>query len=290
MNVRYQITHRTTYTYEQPVVLNPHTLRLRPQSNGFQHLCSFTLELKPEPKGLGHILDAEGNTVTRCWWDTTETTVLNITSTSTVETFLENPFLYQLEPWAMRLPFDYPTSLQHALKSHLSPHPLLPHTSITHQLAQELVDGVNWNPLEFLRVLNFEINKQCRYELRESGDPQPPDLTWSRKTGTCRDFVLLFMAACRAVGIATRFVSGYEEGDPSSEKFLHAWAEVYLPGAGWRGYDPTLGQAVSNRHIAIAASGWPKRTAPVEGTHRGNLGGQEGMNTQITLERISDEE
>lgn len=286
--MRYHITHHTTYTYEQPVILNPHTLRLRPQSDGFQHLSSFSLVLKPEPQGQALMLDAEGNTVTRCWWDMAETTVLEVCSTSTVETFLDNPFIYQLEPWAVRLPFDYPSSLRHALTPYLTPHPLSPQTSMTSQLAQELVDGVNWNPLEFLRVLNHEINAQCHYELREKGDPQPPDLTWLRKTGTCRDFVLLFMAACRAAGIAARFVSGYEEGDPSCEKFLHAWAEVYLPGAGWRGYDPTLGQAVSNRHIAIAASGWPKQTAPVEGTHRGNLGGKELMETQITLERVGD--
>jgi transglutaminase-like putative cysteine protease len=284
--MRYQISHQTTYTYEQPVVLNPHTLRLRPQSDGFQHLLTDDLVIHPKPVGMGHILDAEGNTITRCWWDAAPTSVLEIISTSTVETLCENPFAFQLEPWAVRLPFDYPVSLQHGLNPYLSAHPCLPSTSIAAQLGQELVDGVDWNPIQFLSVLNHEINDQCRYELREKGEPQPPDLTWSKKTGTCRDFVLLFMAVCRSVGLAARFVSGYEEGDPNCEKFLHAWAEVYLPGAGWRGYDPTLGQAVSNQHIAIAASGWPKLTAPVEGTHRGNLGGQETMETHIALERL----
>ena len=73
------------------------------------------------------------------------------------------------------------------------------------------------------------------------------------------------MAVCRAVGLAARFVSGYEAGDPAYEQMLHAWAEVYLPGAGWRGYDPTMGIAVCDRHVAIAASGWPRYAAPGHG-------------------------
>lgn len=77
------------------------------------------------------------------------------------------------------------------------------------------------------------------------------------------------MAACRGMGLATRFVSGYEAGDPSQEQMLHAWAEVYLPGAGWRGYDPTMGLVVCDRHVAIAASAWPQQTQPISGSLRG---------------------
>ncbi|MFM7576061.1 MAG: transglutaminase-like domain-containing protein, partial [Microcystaceae cyanobacterium] len=91
-------------------------------------------------------------------------------------------------------------------------------------------------------------------------------ITWRNKRGSCRDLTILFMEVCRTMGLAARFVSGYQEGDQATEDWeLHAWAEVYLPGGGWRGYDPTHGLAVSDRHIALVASPNPQDCAPVTG-------------------------
>jgi transglutaminase-like putative cysteine protease len=94
-------------------------------------------------------------------------------------------------------------------------------------------------------------------------------VTWQQKEGTCRDFAILFMEVCRLIGIAVRFVSGYQQGDSnSSDRHLHAWVEVYLPGAGWRGYDPTHGLAVADGHVALAASSLPRYAAPISGVFR----------------------
>lgn len=79
------------------------------------------------------------------------------------------------------------------------------------------------------------------------------------------------MAACRGMGLATRFVSGYEAGDPDHDQTLHAWVEVYLPGAGWRGYDPTMGLVVCDRHVALVTSAWPQHTTPIAGGLRGGI-------------------
>lgn len=282
--MKYAITHQTTYTYNALVLLEPHVLRLRPRSDGYQQLRDFNLSIVPEPQGMTHLLDAEGNTITRCWWKDLQTEQLSITARSEVETFCTRPFDYLLELWATQLPLDYPT----ALLSHLQPY--LSSTggivSVDHtanQLAQEIAHQVQWNPVTFLGELNQRIYSQLAYQERETGFPLPPSLTWAQKIGTCRDFVVLFMAVCRAVGLAARFVSGYEEGSPEHEQTLHAWVEVYLPGAGWRGYDPTHGLAVSDRHIAIAASGWPRYAAPVTGTHQGGGGSSATLNSHISI-------
>jgi transglutaminase-like putative cysteine protease len=273
--MKYTITHRTTYTYDCPVFLNPHVLRLQPRSDGFQHLHRYELHITPTPQGQNSILDIEGNLLTRCWWGDVPTQTLQVNAVSEVETLCDNPFAYLLEPWATQLPFDYPTALAEHLQPYLTPTHLgsLASDPAATQLAQELAHRVNWNPINFLGELNQRIYQSMRYQVREEGDPQPPSITWMQQSGTCRDFVVLFMAACRVVGLAARFVSGYEQGDPAYAQMLHAWAEVYLPGAGWRGYDPTMGLVVGDRHIAIAASEWPRYTAPVTGTHRG---GNEG--------------
>jgi transglutaminase-like putative cysteine protease len=262
--VRYQIRHTTTYTYEQAAVLDPHVLRLRPRSDGMQTLDEHHLELRPEPLGMTPMLDVEGNAIARCWWPPHPIQTLTITATSVVTTHTENPFHYLLEPWATEFPIDYPRSIGTVLMPYLAS----ANASLASQLAQEIAVAVNWNTVEFLSALNQHIYDHCQYQERSTGPPWPPDLTWARRTGSCRDFVVLFMAACRSVGLAARFVSGYEQGDPAYAQTLHAWAEVYLPGAGWRGYDPTLGLVVCDRHITLVTSHHPRDTVPISGIHR----------------------
>lgn len=285
--MKYTITHSTTYTYDGSVFLNPHVLRLQPRSDGFQRLTQYDLKITPAPQGQNSLLDVEGNLLTRCWWGDVPIQTLQVIATSEVETLCDNPFNYILESWATRLPFDYPTALSEHLQPYLTPTHLgsLASDPAATNLAQEIAHSVNWNPIHFLGELNQRIYRRMRYQVREEGDPQPPSITWTQQSGTCRDFVVLFMAACRAVGLAARFVSGYEEGDPAYEQMLHAWAEVYLPGAGWRGYDPTMGLVVGDRHIAIAASEWPRYAAPITGTHRGGNGAAATLEGKVLVRK-----
>lgn len=184
----------------------------------------------------------------------------------------------------MELPIDYPSSLA----AQLQPYRLNPAIALADpaaiQLAQELLIASNSQGIEFLNQLNQRIYEECRYEVRETGPAYPPGITWREKKGSCRDFVLLFMETCRAVGLAARFVSGYQEGDEDTQhRSLHAWAEVYLPGAGWRGYDPTHGLLVSDRHIALAASVSPAAVMPVEGQVRCSGGVQSTITYDLQL-------
>jgi transglutaminase-like putative cysteine protease len=271
--LKYQISHMTHYAFSQPVHLAPHTLRLCPRSDAAQHLQSFQYQILPMPTGLSPLVDLDGNACLQVWF-TEITEHLQVQTTATVVTRRSNPFDFVLFPWATRLPLDYPQSWFQQLQPYL--HATLDSSILS--FAQELLLKANHDTLTFLTELNQEIYHTCSYVLRESGDPWPAGLTWKRQQGSCRDLAVLFMECCRAIGLAARFVSGYQappqdgERDPSSaeELHLHAWAEVYLPGGGWRGYDPTQGLAVADSYIALASSPWPAWTAPVSGHFRGS--------------------
>ena len=116
------------------------------------------------------------------------------------------------------------------------------------QYAKSVAAGAQWNTLSFLLALSRQIFQTCRQVIRPYGPPWPSDQTLSSQEGSCRDLAVLFCDACRVMGIAARFVSGYECASADrQDSYMHAWAEVYLPGIGWRGYDPSRGLAVSNR-------------------------------------------
>ncbi len=282
--MRYQISHTTTYNYSQPVILQPHLLRLRPRCDGDQSLEQFQVQVTPPPAGSTEVLDPEGNAIARHWWPEIPTEHLTYHVQSQVSTYCINPFNFLLEAWASQLPIDYPTSVLTGLQPYLGE--AIAMDPVAYQLAQEIAQSVDENPIMFLSELTQRIYKACQYQVRETGSPLPPCVTWTQKTGSCRDLAVLFMAACRAVGLAARFVSGYQEGDPDSQdRHLHAWAEVYLPGAGWRGYDPTQGLAVSDRHIPLVAAAWPSNAAPVTGLIRGK-NATASMHYQLLIQAI----
>lgn len=286
--MRYQLSHTTTYTYSQSVILQPHLLRLRPRCDGDQTLEQFQVQVIPPPVGKTQILDPEGNAIARYWWAEHPTQQLSFQVQAQVVTHCINPFNFLLEPWATQLPFDYPAAILAGLQPYLQDSFLAGAglDPVATQLAQEIAHATDGNPIMFLSELNQRIYKTCQHQIRETGAPFPASITWTRQSGSCRDLTVLFMSACRAVGLASRFVSGYQEGDADSlERHLHAWAEVYLPGAGWRGYDPTQGLAVSDRHIPLVASAWPANAAPVTGTIQGK-GATSTMNYQLSIEAI----
>ena len=279
----YKIVHVTTYNYSKPVDLDPHIVRLRSRSCGFQSLRSFALEVTPEPAGISEVLDWEGNNTIKLWFKQ-PTNQLSVKITSEVETYCTNPFNYLLEPWAASLPItDYPAPMQ----AHLAPYLQQIVTPVIIDLAQEVWQAVNGETVSFLRELNQRIYENCQQTVRETGDPLPAGITWKQKLGSCRDMAIIFIEGCRAMGLAARFVSGYQEGDINQEeRHLHAWAEVYLPGAGWLGYDPTQGLAVSDRHIALVASSIPRYAAPISGNFRG-AGARSDIQYTLSIQTLS---
>ncbi len=281
--MQYQITHATTYKYDRPVQLAPHLIRLRPRCDVAQSLNSFELTILPKPIKITENIDLDGNNYIKTWFDNSTINTLLITTQSTVTTYRDNPFNFLMEDWATQLPMDYPSSMA----QQLAPYLLGQIDPVAYQLAQEILVNTQGNTIEFLTTLNLTINQACKYIIRETGDPLPPSITWQQKTGSCRDLTVLFMAACRAVGLAARFVSGYEQGDPDvAEKHPHAWAEVYLPGAGWRGYDPNHGIVVQDQHIAVVASAYSQQTIPISGALIQAVGISSQMDYQLSVIKI----
>lgn len=287
--MRYQISHTTTYTYSQPVILYNHVIRLRPRSDSCQTLEMFSLAIAPTPLQTSQIVDLDGNSITKVWFNQQDVTdTLTVKVISQVATHRTNPFDYLLEPWVMKLPIDYPTSLSAQLQPYLAEPGNGAIDPVAVQLAQEIWHQVDGNPGYFLSELNQQIYDNCKYLIRDTGEPLPPGITWSKRMGSCRDFTVLFMAVCRAMGLAARFVSGYQEGDlDSNDRHLHAWAEVYLPGAGWRGFDPTHGLAVSDRHIALVATPFPRYAAPIAGSFSQTSHAQSTMTYQLLIQGLS---
>ncbi|ANV86416.1 transglutaminase family protein [Picosynechococcus sp. PCC 7117] len=268
--MRYQITHSTLYTYSHPVELGSHCVKLCPRTDGQQRLRQFHIEVDPLPRQHTRLLDPDGNVADRFWFDPQPVQSLKFVTTAEVEVVCQNPFDYLAAPWAIACPWDYPSSL--ALRLYPYRQLTTPHPRVV-ELAQDLLHQVEGNAGLFVSQLTQRIYEDCRYIHRLEGAPQLPGITLSQRTGTCRDFALLWVEACRIAGLAARFISGYQRGDETTTQHeLHAWGEVYMPGGGWRGFDPTLGLAVTDGHIVVAATGDPRRAAPVSGDIQSPLG------------------
>ena len=268
--MRFEIEHALIYRYSQPVFLEPQTIRLRPREDGNQFVEAFELDITPQPAGLTRTIDARNNVFTYAWFHNT-TEELKIVSRATVRTTRTNPFDFILDQQASTLPIEYAATDRHLLDLALTrlPHPDGSEDRVA-AYARQLIEESGGNTMAFLSLLNHRLYERTRIELRDEGDPHPPARTFDQSCGACRDIAELFADVCRVVGIACRFVSGYQEGDPeTNDRHMHAWAEVYLPNAGWRGFDPTHGLAVADGHVALAAAARPADAAPTTGNFRG---------------------
>ncbi len=269
---RYKIIHRTYYNYSVEVTLGPHTLRLRPREDHELRIESFALKTTPLSTLLWH-RDVEGNSVAIANFDV-PTTQLVIESEVIIQQYNEAPLNFMVADYAMVYPFAY----QPDDKVILSPYMALPE--------HETINVVNtwiatfWQSSEqiqtytLLQRIAAHIYKTLSYQVREEPGVQTARQTLSCGTGSCRDFALLFMEAARCLGLATRFVSGYLHAPLMSHIIgtTHAWAEVYLPGAGWKGFDPTIGKIAGPDHIAVAVARLPESVPPVAGAFFGASG------------------
>ncbi|GAB3563183.1 transglutaminase family protein [Spirosoma luteolum] len=259
------VRHESEYTYDHPVALGPQTLYLYPRTYPYQRLLRYDLQIDPTPARVVRNIDVEGNVQQLVYFDH-PTRHLRVTAEMELESKEFNSFDFVLFPFeTQQIPFRYPKPVSDLLQ------PYLERVGVSERVetwARRLAAGANWQTVGFLMALNRAI-RAFRYEVREVGAPYPPEQTLTLGCGSCRDYTTLFMAACRSLGVAARFVSGYLFGNPQQEHQLHAWAEVYLPGAGWRGFDPTEGSVVVNRHIFLTSTAKPELAAPISGTFQG---------------------
>lgn len=269
--MRYRVEHVTAYRYSRPVFIEPHVIKLCPRCDAGQRLAAFNLAVEPEPAGMSDGIDAEGNPFHLVWFNGLAES-FKITSAYRVETIKENPFDSFLLSGDF-LPIVFSEHEKRVLGPYLDTTDFAASGDdrAIKELANELAGQGESKVFGFLTALNQFLYDRISKTTRLDSGIQPVAETLEKGRGACRDIAFAFMGACRYKGIPSRFVSGCQEGDPElPEGELHAWAEVYLPGFGWKGFDPTHGLAAADRHIAYAASAVPQNTAPVAGSFRGD--------------------
>jgi transglutaminase-like putative cysteine protease len=265
MNLK--VRHSLEYQYNSPVVLENHILYLYPRFYPHQRLLDYTLLIDPLPSKVVKNIDAESNVQHVAYFFSQPVSRLYVEAVITIKSEPVNVFDFVLFPFeSSKIPFLYENRIFKYLIPYLDKSDV---TFAVEQFARNIADQVNWETTPFLVELSQRIANNFIYQNRIYGTAYPPDDTLRDKMGSCREFTRLYMAACRSVGIAARFVSGYLYGNPLQAHELHAWAEVYLPGAGWRGFDPTEGKVVENRHISMGASADFDQLAPVTGSFLG---------------------
>ena len=267
--MRFRIEHSLRYRYEREVFLEPHTLRLTPRQDASQRLLQHSVRVDPASSGRSESLDDAGNSVVVLWFDALRRE-LDLQVSMEVETLRRNPFDWIItEPAARRLPLRYDGA------SELSLAPYLRRQSAADPLvdawAAEQAAAVDHDTAAFLMHLADTIHHGFHHVGRLEGEPMAAAETLATRSGACRDTAMLYVEACRSLGLAARFVSGYSMHHPPevTEQELHAWAEVYVPGGGWRPYDPSLGLAVADGHVVLATAPDHRQAAPVSGTYRG---------------------
>jgi transglutaminase-like putative cysteine protease len=281
--MQFTIRHNTHYQYSRPVQLGPQQLRFHPRDDGAQRVIDHRLSITPTPLGRNDHLDLEGNRVTQVWFGE-QTDHFDIEVTMQVETLRRNAFDFILTREATVLPINHKHDVICA-RAYLDR--IDPDDAVT-AFAAELSLVVNRDTLRFLNELNRQLFADFVHMHRDTGAPQSPALTLQSHRGACRDLAVLFVDCCRSEGIAARFASGYQKGDLQSEqRHLHAWPEVYLPGAGWRGFDPTHGEAIANTHVTIAAAAHSRDTMPVSGSFKGD-GATSTLNYTVEIQVSED--
>lgn len=265
--MKFKISHRTLYKFDAPIFLEPHFLRFRTRPTPFLSNLHFSICVEDAPEGHKVIQDEENNVLDFCWFHGT-TSELSISADSIFETKPFNPFDFILQPSSFnQLPFQYSNQQRKLLL------PYLDATLLSEEIIQygdAILKASKGNTIDYLTKLTQQLHKDFKLAYREEGPPLIPSETFSLKKGSCRDLSWLQLHILRYQNIAARFVSGYYYFDMEQASYeLHAWVEVFLPGIGWIGIDPSHGIFTGNTHFPLAASAFSDRTMPVSGTIRG---------------------
>ena len=274
MATRIAIHHHTYYEYDRLVVLSPHLIRLKPAAHSRALIESYSLTVEPTNQVIHWQQDPFGNFIARVdFWESMTKMSIDVEITAVLEP--TNPFDFFLDTYAESFPFQYDDQL----KKYLAPYLEITESgpNLTRWLAQ--VDQTKRGTVDFLIKLNQQVNRDIAYSTRLEEGVQTLEETLTTKIGSCRDSGWLLVQVLRQFGLAARFVSGYLAqlipdskipNDSSSitenSLALHAWAEVFIPGAGWIGLDPTSGMLATEGHIPLACTPDPVSAAPVTGT------------------------
>jgi len=274
MSIHVALHHRTRYDYDRPVSLSPHVVRLRPAPHCRTRILSYSLKIEPAQHFLNWQQDPFSNHLARVVFPE-KAKALDVCVDLVAEMSVLNPFDFFLEPNAEKYPFEYEPLLKKDLAPFLEWPAMGP---LLTEMVQKWSAKRDMRTIDVLVALNNELQEKISYLIRMEPGVQTPEDTLTLRSGSCRDSSWLLVNILRGIGLAARFVSGYLiqlkpdvkslDGPAGAEvdfTDLHAWCEVYLPGAGWIGFDPTSGLLAGEGHIPLACTPEPATAAPVSG-------------------------
>ncbi|MDQ2777995.1 MAG: transglutaminase family protein, partial [Pseudomonadota bacterium] len=273
MSINVALNHVTHYRYDRRVSLGPQIVRLRPAPHCRTPILSYSLRVEPAEHFVNWQQDPFANHLARLVFPEM-TREFKVTVDLVADMAVYNPFDFFLEPEAETYPFDYEPELKHDLAPYLAGGELTPRL----KTFVDSIDRSEIRTIDFLVGINQRLQREISYLIRMEPGVQTPEVTLTNGSGSCRDTGWLMVQALRHLGLAARFVSGYliqlrpdvkSLDGPSGTEVdftdLHAWCEVFLPGAGWVGLDPTSGLMAGEGHIPVACTPEPSSAAPISG-------------------------
>lgn len=255
--MRFSVRHETIYRYSAPVRLGSHILRFSPRGDGAT-LIEHRLIVDPTPVAIVEERDVFGNLLTHLEFEG-DTDHLSIESVFALDTVAPPTWGDEATE-----PLPWPADPHDPSAVYRDPEGGEP---TVRAFAEAIAEAAGGRARSFLERLNRTLFERTGHHIRDGGAAQPPEVTLATGRGACRDTAVLFIAAARSLGLRARFVSGYQARAETADgrRHLHAWPEVYVPGAGWRGYDPTHGIVVEDGHVALCAAPDQSGTMPVQG-------------------------
>jgi transglutaminase-like putative cysteine protease len=276
-----RITHETAYRYKEPVTFGPHRALMRPREGHDVWIERGRFEIEPEAT-VRWLRDIYGNSVAIVTF-AEPAPMLRIFSEADVNLYDDNPIECLIDPGARSCPFQYAPVEQVELVPFRLPSYPYDGPALQQWLADLYRPGQVIDTFDLLNELNTHVYKSLRYVPRDDAGVQLPHETLALGSGSCRDYAVLLMEAARHWGFGARFVTGYIQMGEGQHGATHAWTEVYLPGAGWHGFDPTNNKRAGNEHISVAVAREQEKASPLSGSWAGPADAFDRMQVSVQV-------
>ena len=281
---RLRLRHLTEYRYRQPVTFGTHRLMMRPREGHDIRILGRRTEIFPEAT-IRFVRDIYGNSIAILDFKKPADR-LRIEVEADIGYIRDTPVEELIDPMAQYFPFQYAPEEQLELVPWRLPSYPYDVTTLAHWLHELYVPGQQIETLDLLANLNSHIFRSFKYVPRDEPGVQLPSETIARGSGSCRDYAVLMMEAARRWGFAARFVTGYIQMAEGQHGATHAWTEIYVPGSGWLGFDPTNNKPVGREHIAVAVAREQEKACPITGTWTGPAGAFDGMTVEVEVSTL----